>query len=368
MALGRNYDIWQTVEVHRDFQDVIDHTMLTVAEISQPSKMWNALKLKPGDRAQVFLAGRKVIDGKVYLRQSIYDKQSHAVQIGIWSNSSPVVAGTVDANPGQYKNYTLQQIASAVFGKVGVGFKIIGNPSPSGADKIFPRVSEMVGETRFEFIERLCQLRNLHMLDDGAGNINAMRGAAGNTSAVLQEGLNILRARLILKNNEYADSMTTVGQNANQTSGDAGRNPSASVTLPPFYSNKTGVNIKLIAPDSGDSEAMQMVTNHNADWMAWQTVDGSITVQGWMLDDGSLWYDQVGKKVSVYSPMLLPEESMTFLIKGVVHKQSNEDGTTTEVLLCRQDGVGPSGNEPLQPNADSPFPSAPPAAPDGSDV
>jgi prophage tail gpP-like protein len=361
-ALGQRYDNWQTVEIKRDFDDVIDHAMLTVAEISTPSQIWSSLKLKPGDTATVLLAGQKVIDGKVYLRQAVYDKGSHSVQIGIWSESHHVTVGTVDAKPGQYKNSTLQQIGAAVFGKVGVGFNVVG--SPAGADKIFPRVNETVGETRFCFIERLCRMRNLYMIDDGQGNISAVRGPTSGSACVLQEGRNILRARLILKNNEYADTMTYVGQDPNAQSGDLARGSSASVKLPPFYGNSAGPDMKIVAPHPGDSQDMAMLLENEAAWMAYQTVDGDITVQGWMLDDGSLWFNHVRDLATVNSPMLLPENSMKFMIKGIVHKQSNEDGTTTEVLLARQDAIGAGGGDPLQ----APAASAPASTPGGQDT
>jgi prophage tail gpP-like protein len=230
-------------------------------------------------------------------------------------------------------------------------------------------VSEHVGESRFEFIERLCRMRNVHMIDDGQGNINATRGPQGGAGAVLQEGQNILRARLILKNNEYAENLSYVGQQPNAASGDASRNSSASATLPPFYGNSLNRNMKLPAWHPGDPQDMQMAVNHEADFIAYDTVDGDIAVQGWMQDDGSLWFNHVGELVTVNSPMLLPEDSMQFMIKGVIHRQSNEDGTTTDVLLCRQDGMGISGSEPLVTGGGgSPFPAAPGAQSDGSDT
>src|ERR1017187_7147111 len=101
-ALGQRYDTWETVEVHRDVDSaIIDHAMLTVAEISRGATSLAALKLKPGDNAQIYLAGQKVIDGLVYLRQAAYDSNTHAVQIGISSFAQAVMVSSVDASPGQ---------------------------------------------------------------------------------------------------------------------------------------------------------------------------------------------------------------------------------------------------------------------------
>jgi hypothetical protein len=38
---------------------------------------------------------------------------------------------------------------------------------------------------------------------------------------------------------------------------------------------------------------------------------------------------------------------MDFMIKGVIHRQSSEGGTTTDILLCRFDGLGSGTGEPL---------------------
>jgi hypothetical protein len=55
---------------------------------------------------------------------------------------------------------------------------------------------------------------------------------------------------------------------------------------------------------------------------------------------------------------------MTFFIKGVIHRQNSADGTTTDVLLCREDGKG--ANEALQDKGT--FPPAPEAKSSPSDT
>jgi prophage tail gpP-like protein len=334
-AGGQRYDIWQSVEVHRSTDDIIDHALLTVAENSSGAKNFAAIKLKPGDKASVTLAGQPALDGFVYLRQASYDANWHGVQIGICSSSQSVMPSTVDAKPGQYIKQTLQQIGSAVFGKVGVNFSVIAD-----ASEPFPRVSEHVGETRFAFIERLCRMRNIHMLDDGRGGIVGFRGPSGG-GLVLQEGKNILRARLLLKNDDHVDPVVVVGQHHSNESADANRDTSGKASVPSI--NRP---LKIPAEETGSDAAMQLRANHEADWIKYQMVDGDVAVPGWLTSDGSLWMAHVRELVTVNSPMLLPEDSMDFMIKGVVHRQSSEGGTTTDVLLCRFDGLG-AGGEPL---------------------
>lgn len=341
-AGGAKYDNWTQLEVSRSANDVIDHALLTVAEISPRSRgIISSLKLAPGDDATVTLAGQLVLKGRVYLRQGAVDSTQHQVQIGIASAGQVIMSSTVDVNPGQYQNQTISQIASSVFGAVGVSFKIDGNPLY--ADMPFPRVSEHIGESRFAFIERLCRMRNLHMIDDGQGGILAFRGPSDG-SAVIEEGKNLERGRIVLRIDEHARQMQAVGNDANNDSADMNRSPSGTTTVDP----QIGGACKFMAEEMGNSAAMQCRANHQGDWDRLQQVDGDATVPGWFAPDGELWFFKVRQKIVIKSPSLLPRDSYPFMIRGVVHRQSSEGGTTTDVQLCRVDGLGINGSVPLQ--------------------
>jgi hypothetical protein len=103
-----------------------------------------------------------------------------------------------------------------------------------------------------------------------------------------------------------------------------------------------------VAEEMGSNGAMQLRVQQERDWDFYQQVDGDVTTSGWLNDKGKLWWTDREKIVTVNSPMLLPENSMQFMIKGIVHRQSSEGGTTTDILLCRQDGLGSGTGEPLR--------------------
>jgi prophage tail gpP-like protein len=343
---GTKYDIWETVEVTRSIDDrTIDHCMLTVAENSQLATSLSNIKLAPGDQVSVALAGQTVINGTVYLRQAAYDGQRHAVQIGITSRAQDLIATTVDANPGQHVNKTAKQIGSEIAGKVGVSFSIVGNPS--GADKIFKRFSEHMGETKFACIDRMCRMRNLHLMDNG-GNLVAFRGPSQSSGLTLEEGHNILRARVLLANDYHADVVTTYGNDYNNESADANRNPQATITVRPApggksftpYSGTVNRKVSIAAEEPADQEACQLRAQHEGDFIKFRNVDGDITVQGWLTPGGDLWFNHLRETLIVKSPMLVPSGVFGFMIKGIVHRQDSLQGTTTDVLVCRIDGKG----------------------------
>ena len=68
-----------------------------------------------------------------------------------------------------------------------------------------------------------------------------------------------------------------------------------------------------------------------------------VTVQGWFAPDGDLWWNKVtapATLITVNSPMLIPEGSMKFSIKEVIHRQSSAEGTTTDIMLNNPLGMG----------------------------
>ena len=298
------------------------------------------MKLTIGDTVSIDLAGINVINGIVYLRQAADDDKMHAVQIGVSSKTEAVVRNTVKVKPGVYLNQTIQQIGSAVFGSVGCGFKVVG--SPPGSELKFPRATEQLGESCFGFIERLCRFVNLHMLDDGRGTMLAFRGSQGAAGAQLQEGVNILRARLLLQIDDHVESYQAVGQQSNPASGDAGRAVSATAACT-IVGKSVGGFVKFACEDSSNPGFVQHRVNHQVDYDKMKTVDGMVTVQGWFAPDGDIWWNKVTAPatiIAVNSPMLIPEGSMEFGIKEVIMRQSSAEGTTTDIMLTNKLGMG----------------------------
>jgi prophage tail gpP-like protein len=340
VADGQRYDIWEQVEIHRAVPGLsggVCHGIMTVSEISTGGANFAALKLTVGDQVSMQLAGITIISGFVYMRQAAYDDKVHAVQIGVSSRTQAVVRTTVDVNPGTYPNQTIEQIGKACFGAVGIGFSVIG--SPDGANLKFKRACEQLGESRFNFIERLTRLVNLHLLDDGFGNFMAFRGPIGESGALLQEGVNIKRGRLLLQIDDHVPELQGIGQSSNPQSGPQGAQVSADTTVP-SPGNEVGGKVKFGVEDEATQDFVQHRVNHQGDYDAMKTVDGTITVQGWFAPDGDLWWNKVGKTVKVNSPMLIPEDSIGLVIKEVIHRQSSAEGTTTDILVTNPRGIG----------------------------
>jgi prophage tail gpP-like protein len=283
----------------------------------------------------------------------MYDAKNHGVQIRVCSLTQNTVAGTVNGQPGQYQNSTFQQMAQAECQKVGVNVKIIG--SPSGANTPFERVSVHIGETVFQFCERLARMVNLHVVDDANGNLNFFRASGGGSggSLSLVEGQNILSARMVMRNDMLTARITVPihqpGTDAHWST-DA-QNISATVTNPYFNGIR---NLVLVAEQTGNKTFAQMRANHQLNLDMIQFLEVVITVQGWLCPDGTLWISKLTSgadgtvDVTVTSPMLWPGSttSVPLKLRGVKHMQDNNNGTRTELTLCLEIGLAP--NAPQQ--------------------
>ena len=111
------YPGWQSVEIWREYGQKVSYMKFVAVEDEARA---GAYSVVPGDLAQGYLAGEKVIDGQVITRQVALDKATHAVEVVVASNTQNALVGTVANNPGQYKQQTIMQIASAALAKVSV--------------------------------------------------------------------------------------------------------------------------------------------------------------------------------------------------------------------------------------------------------
>jgi len=84
----------------------------------------------------------------------------------------------------------------------------------------------------------------------------------------------------------------------------------------------------------------QLRANHEVDLNNQTICEALITVPGWLMDDGRLWINHLREAITINSPMLVPSNPFTLLLRGVKHLQDSEEGTRTELNLCIPRGIG----------------------------
>ena len=343
------FSYWTSISFERTYGEPISHLTLSVAEPGQNVPGWSNQQLAVMQQATATFAGQPVINGMIDMRQVIYDKESHQVQIRVASNTINSEASTVDpatdGQGGQFTKQTFLQIAQSVMQQCGVNVKLAGNPS--GADLPFETASEGNGETRIQFVNRLASMRDLHAVDDTNGNLVYGRPGDNPQSSGLSfvEGQNILAARSIQQANLQVPQIQAKGQQK-------GTDDTNGSTAAQVLATATNANYKgpprpfvLMMEHTASIPEAQLRANHEMSLINLQQFDVVITVQGWLAPSGQLWSNFIGNSVSLWSPMIMPlgKAYQGLLIKGVKLMQDNEGGTRTEISLCIPQGLGNGG-------------------------
>lgn len=338
---GTIYRAWTSVQVQIVYDQATRECVLAVAEPST-GRGWPNLKLKPGDPCEVKLAGQRVIGkGFVIKRQAAFNPAQHGVQIIIGSKTFDTVESSIIGKSGQFKGYNFEQIAGSVLQPFGIKFRM-ENP-PQSASRKFEDVQVFPGESAWTFLERLARMRNIHLVCDADGNLKGGSAGGGAAIATLQEGRNLLFGRCLLDDATVFSQIEAVGQGK----GGDERWGKAVSQLKERVENSAVQRyrpLKIIAEEPVDKEDLKDRANREKAEQAYTSVDVSVTVQGWLQDNGKLW--DVGPSVDVYSPLLFPDDRMNLVIKAVTFSQANEGGTTTTLDLCLPNALGARSSAP----------------------
>jgi prophage tail gpP-like protein len=337
-AGGVSYSAWTRIEVERTWGSFYTTADFEAIEPSAIGQAITAAQIMPGTAVTITLGGQLAVTGQAYLRAVAYDKEAHDVKIGVYGTGNAAMNTTVTNAPGEYKNQTLQQIASAVLVPVGITPIVIG---PNGA-KLFALVHEQPGELRGAMLERLARMRGMQITDDQHGNVifNQLSSTVG-TAATFVEGGNIVRGRIIMQA-PYGSAMIAVegqdvGGSSTNMAGVLASQPSASAAGINIFQNPPK-NRTVVAEHPGDTIDMQMRLGHQLTLEGLTILEATLTVSGWFAPSGQLWLNLVQgpTAATLNSQMLIPADvkQPPLLIKKVRSYQSSEEGTMTDVTIA----------------------------------
>jgi prophage tail gpP-like protein len=338
-AGGKNYRDWTSVMVQREYGGFASAFTLTVAELSGKATGFSSIKLKPGDAVQIKLAGVKVIDGFIEIRQAVLSSQLHGVQVQGRSKTCDLVDCSADIKPGQFKNYSFEQITKSALKPFGLKFS--WRNMPDGASKPFKSVQVFHGETAFEFIERLARLRGVFVTDDEHGNL--VGGSVKSTAApaaTLEEGRNIFEARAMMRDDAVFSVIKGHAQDKGSDSvwGKGASQISATAENPTMKRYRPMI---LISEEPSTKEDLKDRVDREQAQRIGTAVQCSIVVQGWLKPGGkSLWKE--GEILSVKSPSLFPNSSgsQRLAVQCVTYAQDAVRGTTTTLDLVLPQALG----------------------------
>jgi prophage tail gpP-like protein len=332
VVAGNRFTDWETVWVQCPWRDAWSYFKFTAAERDPvviqnvgTVALWTKLQFKPGDKCQIVLAGQLAITGWIDTREVAYDSETHEVLLIGKSDTAEAARSSVDHPTGNFDGQTILQIGNTVASRYGVGVQPIGNVDQQPFDKMHCEKGELV----WDFLERICRLRNTILGSDSLGNFLMIGEHNYPVVGRLYEGVNIKRCNCIISSANLFGVHQAVGQ-APASDDNSGTAASALVCNVPGGN----VNLKamLITPLEQPVKTQAEVckrASYEALWHESTQIQCTIIVQGWTRDGENLW--RAGDQAYVYSPMAMLD--MVLAIDRVTFTQDSSGGTQTQLDL-----------------------------------
>jgi prophage tail gpP-like protein len=325
------------------------------------SKDFAAVRIKPGQKCIIRLAGEEVINGVVEKRVVAYNANSHGIEISGSSLTSGLYHNAAMTKTSEFRDKSWKQIAEEIIKPFGIGLKLL---SPISG-KPFPRANIPPGQSAFAFLETLARSRGIIMGSDTKGNLTASTGYAfsGGGDALI-EGINILEGRETMGkpagggSNDYAEGQEsgTDQKHGAQVAHDA-RDSNKSNVLNKIGSSGTyGPSLSLMEHPGDKQDAGTRAANESS-IKGMSELAVTIVYRGWRKPSGGLW--KPGQTVHVRSPMLILDDDL--MLNKVTFTQDNRSGTRTTLDFKMSDGGTGYDYGKQQPNSQTSQSSSPPS-------
>lgn len=287
---GREYGGWKKVSITAGIERVARDFSLSITR-SWPNAPRIRRAVMPFDSCEVYIGSDLVLTGDIDSTPISYDAESVTVSVNGRSKTARLVDCSASNDPGQWSGSTVESIASALGAVYSVDVKSDVDTGGAVSDHQIQQ-----GETAFESIDRLLQLRQLLATDTARGELlitQASEKHSGET-LLLGEGGNILTGDAALDFKDVFSEYTCKGQRSStETESDDDDNlPSLlSATSAASVDTKVPYSRPMIIKMSGQADAAACAdrAEYERDYRRSKALATTYTVQGWRKKDGQLW-------------------------------------------------------------------------------
>jgi prophage tail gpP-like protein len=328
---GDVFDDWESVWVQHRWNE-IPIFRFTAAERDEvpevppgsgPRAIWEKLQFRPGDSCTIKLGGQLAVTGVIETRQVAYDATNHGIMLigrGVqsWAARSSVKTKTMN-----FDGKNVAQIAKEVWAPYPVGVRIIG--AIDGTP--FRKCNAEIGESTWDFIERLCRPRGIVLGTDYENNFLLIGEHSFPVYQQLIEGDNVLQMNCTITDQWKFTSHEVRSQTAASDDQNMQKAAQQSATAPGSAEVTSHLLTLAEQPVWNQGELISRA-RHEAKWHETTDVSATVIVQGWLRDGTNLW--RAGDDVIVTSPMaLLNGQHMK--IEVVTYTQDRNSGTRTQL-------------------------------------
>jgi prophage tail gpP-like protein len=333
---GVNYTNWTSVRIEQRAAQAFPVFQFECTEESPVPVRATALAFVPGDIVQAFIGGAQVLFGYITERHVGYDATNHGVRLigtgdTIDLTTSMVPVERLGNHDGKNWAQLFHDITAHLNTKL-TAKNIDLTP--------FDQIQVQPGETIMSVLERYARPRNIVVGSMSTGGILALGEHAAHSTGTLTEGVDILRANAVVRDEKIYKRLTTLGQaSGSDKAWGAGQNQQRADLTGTSTRNRHSVTVMDIADKMhGVQRRVQMeyVFTEGA------KIEAQITVQGWFKNSNQsdeIW--RAGEYYTVNSPSLLLNDLLG--CQSCVYEQNDSGGSTTTLTMVRPihlNGVG----------------------------
>lgn len=337
----REYGGWLSVGIKISIENLSGTFSLSLTD--RWAGQDNVAVIKPTDSCVVTINGIVVITGYVDSVNLTLDGNNHTITVYGRDKTADLIDCSVASGTGQYKNLTLEEIASRICAPFNI-------PVVSTVDTtaIFPTFNIEQGATAYEALQKLCGARQCLAMSNGQGSLLITRAGDTEASTPLAEGINIKSVTSTYDNSLRFSIYIVKGQMQGTDSTDDVDNISGNMAV----SSDSGVVRYRPLVIVADGQANAADCQRRADWERSTRIGRarrfSVVTAGWLQAiGGDLWQlNQLvtlkSESTGVYDKLLIASIEFTL----------DESGELTTLELAPADAYLTSDFD-IAPDADT---------------
>ena len=351
---GMIYGGWLEMSVERAIDRLKSAFTIGVTDRwTTNGQLWQITPFSP---CTVAIGKDVVLTGYVEDYEGEIDARSHRVTVTGGSKTTDLVDCSPDIPSGQFKGYTLEQIARSICQPFGISVVV-----QTDASQVFPDATIQRTEKCFGFLERLGRLAGVLLTDDEQGRLVLTTAGSGRASTAIVQGQNLLHGTCKLDAGKRFSRYVVKGQtaigSASSNWGGAGGFGTPGAAAPAAVIT----NLQAVATDSGvpryrphtsmaeaqlDAAGMQRRANWERNYAQGRATMARLTVPGWRQADGTLWKEN--QIASVTAPFAQIDQDL--LIARVRFTVSPKMGKRTELEVGPVSGFTPDPGQVKTPH------------------
>ncbi|WP_316203351.1 phage baseplate assembly protein [Bradyrhizobium sp. SZCCHNS3051] len=283
----------------------------------------NNLKIVPGDIVELYLGGTQVVLGYVTERHVAFDANNHGVRIVGVGKTADLVSSSVWSQGGSYDNQSWSQLARALIAPHGIKLVERGALDRTPYEHIHVQPGEIIASA----LERYARQRNIVIGSTHDGNLLGIGDHAAVQSGMLVEGVNILSASAVIKDDNVYKRIYAFGQRSGNDNVWGDR---ASKLVGYTTGSSRRERTRVVPMEvSDDQHGAQQLAEMEKVFTEGGSLEERITVQGWFREGANIW--RAGEYYWVRSEMLITD--MLLGCKSIVYEQSTYGGTKTTLSM-----------------------------------